>query len=738
MERWKFYHEAAKIKRNIQTQIRDSYAIRILSGVLIVALAGTGISVSSVSAAKAKGEHKQTHVQVVSDDTDGQSGTQDALEDILSDSVTITETEIGKEETVYIIADDKGAAKNMIVSDHLLNHEGKETITDASSLKDIENVKGEETFTQDGQTLTWNAGGNDIYYQGTSEKKPPITQNITYYLDGKEIAPKELAGKSGKVKIRFDYTNHEKSGDVYVPFMAISGMVLDDSFRNVQVTNGKVIADGNRQVVVGYTLPGLKESLQVSDGDFDAGITLPEYFEVTADVTDFTLDMTMTVVMNAANFIHAEGGSSLSLEDELNSLTDATGRLEDGSAALADGVDTLKSKLGEFQNGMNTLADGVIEDELNSLTDATGRLEDGSAALADGVDTLKSKLGEFQNGMNTLADGVSSLQNGAGSLADGANALNTSAQAINNGIAALDTTLRTALTEEEKAAYVAQAQASVDATFAPNALNTSAQAINNGIAALDTTLRTALTEEEKAAYVAQAQASVDATFAPGTDTYNMIFNSAKQSFADAMNQSTGMIAQSLAADASGNPTALYQALFAASSEQAFMQYAQGQGLDLTQMSVADYQAALAQFRGANQAAIHEQVMAGLETIASGVTGGIAAQGADTTAAGVVSACQSASKQAAAGALVTGIETTKNKIADSIEATQANGYSLVTGAAALSAGTQALAAKVPELVNGVNALKDGAGKLQSGTGAIVDGVGTLGEGAHEHRQTVTVL
>lgn len=615
---------------------KHKYAIRILSGVLIVALVGTGISVSSVSAAKAKGEHKQTHVQAVSDDTDGQSGTQDALEDILSDSVTITETEIGKEETVYIIADDKGAAKNMIVSDHLLNHEGKETITDASSLKDIENVKGEETFTQDGQTLTWNAGGNDIYYQGTSEKKPPITQNITYYLDGKEIAPKELAGKSGKVKIRFDYTNHEKSGDVYVPFMAISGMVLDDSFRNVQVTNGKVIADGNRQVVVGYTLPGLKESLQVSDGDFDAGITLPEYFEVTADVTDFTLDMTMTVVMNAANFIHAEGGSSLSLEDELN-----------------------------------------------SLTDATGRLEDGSAALADGVDTLKSKLGEFQNGMNTLADGVSSLQNGAGSLADGANALNTSAQAINNGIAALDTTLRTALTEEEKAAYAAQ-----------------------------------------------AQASVDATFAPGTDTYNMIFNSAKQSFVDAMNQSTGMIAQSLAADASGNPTALYQALFAASSEQAFMQYAQGQGLDLTQMSVADYQAALAQFRGANQAAIHEQVLAGLETIASGVTGGIAAQGADTTAAGVVSACQSASKQAAAGALVTGIETTKNKIANSIEATQANGYSLVTGAAALSTGTQALAAKVPELVNGVNALKDGAGKLQSGTGAIVDGVGTLGEGAHE--------
>ena len=113
-----------------------------------------------------------------------------------------------------------------------------------------------------------------------------------------------------------------------------------------------------------------------------------------------------------------------------------------------------------------------------------------------------------------------------------------------------------------------------------------------------------------------------------------------------------------------------------------------------------------------------------------MTSGIAAQGADSTAANVVGACQSASKQAAATALVTGIETTKSSIADSIEAKQANGYSLVTGAAALSEGTQSLAEKVPELVSGVNQLNEGASKLKSGTGAIVDGVGTLDTGAHE--------
>lgn len=619
----------------LKEAFKNKYAIRIMAGVLVVTLVGTGVSVSSVSAAKAGGAKQETKTEQTAD-TEQEENAEDELDRLLSSRVTVQEKEIGKEETVYVIADSEGTAQDIIVSDHLVNKDGKDTIEDVSFLKDIENVKGDESFAQTGEKLVWQADGNDIYYQGTSEKKTPVSQKITYYLDGKEITPEKLAGKSGKVTIRFDYTNQEKSGDVYVPFVAISGMVLDDSFRNVEVTNGKVISDGNREMVVGYALPGLKDSLKVSEKDFDGDVTLPEYVEVTADVTDFSLDMTMTVVMNATNFIRAEGTDSLSLEDELD-----------------------------------------------TLTDATSQLEEGSAALASGVDTLKSRLGDFQTGMNALADGVNSLQSGAGTLADGAGTLNSSAQAINNGIAALDTTLRTALTDEEKAAYSAK-----------------------------------------------AGAMVDANFAPGTDTYNMIYNSAKQNFTDAMSGSTDMIAQSLATDASGNPTALYQALFSVVSEQAFVSYAQSQGLDVTQMTVADYQAALAQFRGSQQAAIHEQVMGSLQMIAGGVTGGIAAAGADSTAAGVVSACQSAAQQAAASALVTGIETTKNTIADSIEAKQENGYSLVTGAAAMSAGTQELAQKVPELVNGVNALKDGAGQLQNGTGAIVEGVGTLGDGAHE--------
>lgn len=621
----------AKLKETF----KNKYAIRIIAGVLVVTVVGTGLSVSSVSAARAKGAVGQKAETQVASETVEEA--EDVLNQVLNSSVTINEKEIGKEETVYVIADSTGATENIIVSGHLINNDGEKTLEDASTLKDIRNVKGDETFTEKGNHQIWQADGKDIYYQGTTTDSTPVSQKITYYLDGKEIKPEELAGKSGKVTIRMDYTNHEKVGDVYVPFLALSGFVLDDNFTNVKVTNGKIIDDGNRNMVVGYTLPGLKESLKVSEDDFDEGVTIPEYFEVTADVKNFSLDMTMTVVMNATNFMHVNG------------------------------VDSLSS----------------LEEQFDTLTDATGQLQEGSAKLADGVDTLQEKLGEFESGMNVLADGVSSLQSGAGTLADGAATLNTSAQAISSGIATLDGTLR-----------------------AP------------------------LSDQEKATYSAQAVASVDANFTPGTDTYNMIYNMAKQNFADAMNQNAGAIAQSLATDASGNQTALYQALFAVVSEQAFVQNAPTMGLDLTTLTVPEYQNYLNQFRASNQAAIHEQVMASLGSIANGVTGGIAAQGADATAASVVDACKSAAEQAATTALVTGIETTKSSIADSIEATQANGYSLVTGAAALSAGTQSLAEKVPTLVNGVNALNEGAGKLKNGTGAIVDGVGSLGDGAHE--------
>ena len=117
---------------------------------------------------------------------------------------------VSKEETVYVNADASGNKESVTVSSWLKNAGSEKELKDSSDLQDIVNVKGDETFSQDGEGLTWNTDDEDIYYQGTTDKELPVNVKLTYYLDGQEISPEDLAGKSGKAKIRIDYTNNEK------------------------------------------------------------------------------------------------------------------------------------------------------------------------------------------------------------------------------------------------------------------------------------------------------------------------------------------------------------------------------------------------------------------------------------------------------------------------------------------------------------------------------------------------
>ncbi|MBQ1538233.1 MAG: hypothetical protein IIZ73_07975, partial [Ruminococcus sp.] len=174
-----------------------------------------------------------------------------------------------KDETVYVITDANGKPSKKVVTSHLLNPDGKDTIPDASDLTDIENTKNDDSFTGSGSSMKWNADGDDIYYKGYSDAALPVDIAVSYKLDGRSISPSELAGKSGKVTVRYDYTNNSKKTvkidgrnvTMYTPFLMATGILLDgERFKNVEVTNGKVVSEGERENVIGYAMPGLKES----------------------------------------------------------------------------------------------------------------------------------------------------------------------------------------------------------------------------------------------------------------------------------------------------------------------------------------------------------------------------------------------------------------------------------------------------------------------------------------------
>lgn len=321
---------------------------------------------------------------------------------------------LSKEETVYVLAGADGNTQKIIVSDWLKNGTGADSLEDVSELIHVENVSGDEGYTSGADnSKVWDARGEDIYYQGNIEKELPISMKVTYKLDGKEISPAELAGKSGKVTIRFDYTNEQYEytqvngvrTKIYVPFAVVTGMLLDDEvFTNVEVSGGKLVNDGGRTMVMGFALPGLQENLAIDSEKLD----LPEYFEVTADVRDFEMAMTATIATNELfNGVDIDDEDIVGeLNEALEELTDAMEQLEDGSSALYDGLCTLLDKSGELISGIDKLSDGAsqLRDGIGTLDGGAAKLQDGTAKLQSGLNTLVSKNGELNGGARQVFD----------------------------------------------------------------------------------------------------------------------------------------------------------------------------------------------------------------------------------------------------------------------------------------------------------------------------------------------
>ena len=340
-----------------------------------------------------------------------------------------SDSDVYKEETVYVNAKASGKTDKVTVSNWLKNSGSVSgNLEDESILNDIKNVKGDEKYTADGDKLTWSTDSEDIYYQGTTDKKLPVSVKLKYYLDGKEMKPSELKGKSGHLKITVDYKNNEKKNvsvdgkdtEVYTPFVMMTGMILpNETFSNVTIDNGKIISDGNKNIVVGFGMPGLKDSLNLSSEETDK-VTIPESLSIEADVKDFTMSSTYTVALSDL-LDDVDMDSIVNVDDLQNALDD----LEDAALQLVSGSDTLADGAGTLANGVNSYTEGV--DTLNAgiqkYLGSNGELNGSVTEYVNGVNKVVKGVQDYTSGVNTLADGVSSYVDGEKQLAAGASQL---------------------------------------------------------------------------------------------------------------------------------------------------------------------------------------------------------------------------------------------------------------------------------------------------------------------------
>lgn len=364
------------------------------------------------------------------DNKDKSTETKKTSETKTSSSATPT-----KDETVYVKVDDAGNQKDVTVSDQLKNISNLGTIDDVSDLKDIKNVKGDETFSENNGKLVWQGDKKDICYQGTTTKKIPVGMKVTYELDGKKVSADDLEGKSGHLKIHYEYQNTSADSGKYTPFLMATGLLMDgEKFSNVTVDNGKVISDGDRDIVIGMGLPQLKEQLTSVSSKVD-DLDIPDSFTVEADVTDYEKVEAVTVATNEVfNEVGTDKFDSLDeLKDSMTELQDASNKLVSGSGELKDGLDTLLSSSGTLVSGIDQLASGG-----NTLASGTGSLvsgmqsaKTGSSQLAGGVKALSDGVSGMQA---QVSDGVKDLSNGVSSVQEGVETIHGIAEQADKGV----------------------------------------------------------------------------------------------------------------------------------------------------------------------------------------------------------------------------------------------------------------------------------------------------------------
>ena len=766
----------------LKEKLKSKYIVRVVAGVLTIALLGTGIGATAVFA-----EKNSTAVTAEADSTTGSSKDADDIADKLMDSVSLKDNDADKDESVYLISDANGNVNKTIVVDHLKNKDKKDTLEDASNLSDIENVKGKEKFTQSGDKLTWQAGGKDIYYQGTATEEPPVTQKVTYYLDGKEISPEDLAGKSGKVKIRFDYTNttsytetvNGEKQTVSVPFAAVTGLVLGDGFENIEVTNGKAEVSDSSSVVLGYALPGLKDSLGIKDKDLDGDVNIPEYMEMTADVENFSMPAAMTFVVNASDYVSTDGIDTSDIDDMINDLKDASTQLQDGSKTLAEGTDTLSDGLSTLQSKLGT--------------------------FASGVGTLKSGLKTYTDGVSTLSGGLNKLNSNVPTLSNGITTLNSSAKSLNDGVALLNATVSAKFTDSEKKTLLDQVHSTLESQKseiekqAQTTVASQKTAIQKQAQSAVDLQKTDIQKQAQSTVADQkediekkAQAAVDDQ---KEQIKSVAAETVKQQETEIKNQAASAVEQEFTSgktdyitnEAKKQLESIKPVIESGVKAQFVQKMAE------KNPAITDYDSAKTFFDqnvgmkdGAAEACVNEQI----DTIINNLAGSVASTAKDAskiaageaaytaasqtageaaytgaslaagtaaytaarqtageaayagaslaaTTAAYTGASQAATTAAYTGAVsgaeqatITSAEQTKATVAASINQKQANGYSLVTGMKALADGTQTLYNSVPTLTSGIKQLVDGSNTLVANNAQLNSGASQLADGTNQ--------
>lgn len=300
-----------------------------------------------------------------------------------------------KEEVVYVNLEDNGSIKDVQVV-NIFNTDKACKITDYGNYSSVRNMNTTDKITYSDNKTTIDAGKGRIYYEGKlKDTAIPWNISISYFLDDKEYTADEIAGKSGKLKLKIKITDNKDSYDNFYDGFALQTSVTLDTDKCSNIT-----ASGATEANVG------------SDKQFTY-TTMPSKgadIEITADVKDF--EMT-GISINAVPLSLEIDVDDKELTDKVSEMTDAITKIDDGAKSVNNGADELKDSV-------------------------KGDLKDGSVKFLEGTEELKNGASELKGGTVQLKDGTNSLKAGAESLDSGVSSLNTGIKTVESGLKQLN------------------------------------------------------------------------------------------------------------------------------------------------------------------------------------------------------------------------------------------------------------------------------------------------------------
>lgn len=277
-----------------------------------------------------------------------------------------------KQETVYVNLAPDGTTSNITVTDWIHTDMPQVRVADISNLKNIRNVRTLTAPVTDDENIYWDMDTTDLYYSGETDKETPVTFKIRYFLEGTEMTAEQIKGQKGNVKIQVEATNNltaparinGKDYTLSCPMLMIGGTILSEStFSNIAIDNGSMMSDGDKQILFFFGVPGMNESLGIS--------------ELGLDFIDYSL-YSNTYCITAYTECFELGNMMFSVMP----LT-AIGNL--GNGGLPTSVESIKKIISDVENIQKALTGLDVDKIVNLLYGDTNKLQDMLDAVGDAV-----------------------------------------------------------------------------------------------------------------------------------------------------------------------------------------------------------------------------------------------------------------------------------------------------------------------------------------------------------------